>query len=104
MGYWIDAIDGIITLWLATIAEEVQVEAGRLVLRRAKEGHSHDVFVEFQTDILVFDSNHGVIHAVCGYIRFLHILGFVHRILRDDLNPVLIWAGNMVRFMKNVIS
>lgn len=85
---WIDAISRLLGS-LGPVAEEVESEASLLLLRGTLQGHAHNVLVELERLLIVLDSDHGVIHAVGGDIRLL-ALGLIDRVLRNDLDPVIV--------------
>jgi hypothetical protein len=45
----------------AGVAEEVQVEAGGLLLDRAEKGHTHSLLVELEGLLGILDTDHGVV-------------------------------------------
>lgn len=74
---------------LGTVAEEVESEASLVLLRSALQCHAHCFLVEFERLLSVLDSDHSVIHAVCGDVSLV-ALGLADGVLGDDLDPVVV--------------
>lgn len=70
------------------VCQEVEVEAGVLVLAGAHQGHTHNLLVEFQASLGTLDPEHSVVQAVGAGVRRSSCDILV--LTTDDFHPVSI--------------